>query len=319
MPKPSLIEHIGTGAFTTLLVDGNNCMHRNGHVFHGLTAPDKRPSGALYGCVSEIRKLTAHHKFRDIVFVIDAGIPQFRMDLVQKHAEKGNGYKAKRSEKRNPVQEKIYKAVKAQLDYCHEVFESVGITVARAQGFEADDLIGSIVQSLPETKFLVCSNDKDMLQLARLKNCNVWSPSTNQIVEKPEKSYLLKRAMIGDSSDNIPGIRGIGKETANKIIEELGFEGRRPDELLAVLDPNITSHKKILDNAKRLKDYYKATSLRETRDCHKSATVITGKYDSSAMKKMCIKYGFKQFREQFDTMVRQFGKVAERKRTVSGQ
>jgi 5'-3' exonuclease len=291
-----------------LIVDTNNLIHRNAHAFHGLTAPDGRPSGALYGAISEMRKWCARFPVGGILMCVDAGKPKFRVQLVEKWAEEGDGYKAHRKERRDKKQEEIYEAAIAQLDYCDEAFTPFGIHVLRAKGFEADDLIGSIARNVP-SPVIVCSGDKDMLQLID-ERISVLNPATGELAKKPAGNYALCRAVSGDASDNIPGVPGVAEGWHNRIATAAGLvEVTGPKRFCRLLKEWVKTQDKppkkaldILENRDRLIDYYRAMDLRRTIQCYESAEVIMGTWDSAKADKMCKRFAFRQFREAWDRM-----------------
>jgi 5'-3' exonuclease len=298
------------------VVDCNNAIHRSAHVFNGLTAPDGRPSGALYGVITEMRKWSAMYNVGGIIMCVDAGKPAFRVQLIEKWAEEGDGYKAHRKEKRDKKSEQIYQEAIAQLDYCDEVFAPFGIHTLRAKGFEADDLIGSIARNTT-CQVIVCSGDKDMLQLIDGERINVLNPSTGELAKKPSGNYGLQRAVAGDSSDNIPGVPGVAEGWFSKITTLAGLEEvtgpKRYTRLLKEwADGQDKVPKKaqaILDNRDRLVDYYKAMDLRRTINCYEAAEVIPGQWDAAKADKLCKKYAFRQFREDWSRMVKWMQRV----------
>jgi len=323
----SIGDCITEGGRKVLLVDGNNALARNGHVFHGLEAKDGRPTGAIYGAVKEVRKLVAEFNCTSAIFCLDSGVPTFRKQLVEKHAAarpdgQPNGYKEQRSRQRSAKQEETRDAWQAQLDYCHEVFNPLGVHVASAAGFEGDDLIGSIAQSFKKKRFLVCSSDKDLLQLTRLSRVEVYSPTIHELVEdRVPRCYTLMRAIEGDSSDNIPGVPGVGEAMVASVFKEADLmECGKPSEAVAKIiewldsEPDvpkriITAANKIVDERKRFMDYWKAISLVRTKGCHEQATVHYGAFDKDEAYQVCKAYDFREFRQEWDVMQRTFGNL----------
>lgn len=302
-----------------LLVDLNNAIHRSAHTHAGLTAPDGRPSGALYGVIKEIKKLAIEYKLKSIICCKDAGIPDFRRQCIDNWADEGDGYKAHRKEKRDRKSEQIYQEAKAQLSYAHEVLNPLGIHVVFRKGYEADDLLGSIPAMHETQRFVVASGDKDMQQLGRMKNVRVWNSNMQEEVDRPPKNFVLVKAIVGDKSDNIPGVPGVGEKGVPKIIEMAGLQERTMPrkfckqlrEWASKQDKIPSQVQKILDNEDRLADYFRAMDLRRTEACATEATIFPGEWDAKAAMKMCKRYAFKQFMLEWASIERTLGKVAQ--------
>ncbi len=207
-----------------LLLDGFNLAFRSYYALPDLTRSDGFPTGALHGWVKTLWKLEDMERPDRIAVFFDEGGSD-------RHLEVLADYKANRTE--------MPEALSQQLESLREVTRLMGYPVVSQRGVEADDLIASAARKLAsdEERVVVVSADKDLAQLV----CeHIWqllpAPTANPrlgwrrldrdgVVAKfgvpPEKipDYL---ALVGDSSDNIPGVAGVGPKTAARWITEYG-------------------------------------------------------------------------------------------------
>ena len=178
------------------------------------------PTNALYGFTSMILKLLDEDEDVGIGVVWDAGMPKFRTDIYPE-------YKAHRSA--------MPEELKAQLDHLDEILDAMNIHAMRAEGFEADDVLATLSKRVPEGIELgIVTGDQDAMQLVD-GNVKVLrttrgvselkSYGREQVVEEygvtPEQIPDYK-ALVGDSSDNIPGVRGIGPKGAATLLRQFG-------------------------------------------------------------------------------------------------
>jgi DNA polymerase-1 len=152
-----------------------------------------------------------------VLAALDSQKPTFR-------SEEFSNYKAQRKE--------MDEELKVQIPYVFQAINLLGIQTINCEGYEADDVIGTLVTNLKnEAEVYIVSNDKDMWQLID-KNVFVLIPNTKGTFEKIDEAEALKRlefdkkrlvdfkALRGDTSDNIPGVYGIGEVTAKKLISK---------------------------------------------------------------------------------------------------
>lgn len=203
-----------------LVIDGNNLAHRAKHVF-SLTSQGEDVSvlyGFLYVLISYIKKFEPTS-----VFVAwDGGIPKYRVTLVPE-------YKANRVRgKDDPL---AYEIFRDQLNMLHDVLPFLGVISCRNYGSEADDLIYHVTRIANVKSAIVVSNDKDLLQTIT-DVTSVYVPSVkdggrlvtkenlSSVIPVKKRNYINWRALQGDSSDNIPGVRMVGESTATKLLSE---------------------------------------------------------------------------------------------------
>ncbi|HDS11756.1 MAG TPA: DNA polymerase I, partial [Candidatus Wirthbacteria bacterium] len=204
-----------------LLVDGNSLAHRAFHAFPELTSPDGQRVNAVYGFTLIL--LNALKKFSPgyMAVAFDLPAPTFR------HLEYSE-YKANRPETDRDLVE--------QFGLIKEVVKAFNIPIYEVEGFEADDVLGSLARgfaNLDENlEIIIASSDRDIFQLIN-DQVSVYTSGrrmTDELVVEPiafkirygfsPKQLVDYKALVGDSSDNIPGVKGIGEKTATKLIKE---------------------------------------------------------------------------------------------------
>lgn len=202
---------------TLVLIDGNALIHRAFHALPPLKTKKGKLVNAVYGFISILFKSIQELKPDYLAAAFDLPGPTFR-DLEYKD------YKAKRVK----APQELYD----QIPLVKEIVKSLNIPIYEKKGFEADDIIGTIVSKIRNTKYqirtTIITGDLDVLQLVD-KNTVVYKDPL--IYDEPaiKKRYDLKPGQIidlkglkGDASDNIVGVPGIGEKTALKLIKKFG-------------------------------------------------------------------------------------------------
>lgn len=205
------------------LLDGTALAYRAHFAMQrtGLTTPEGLPCGATYGFSNTLRSILASENPERIVVAFDPKGPTFRHKQFVE-------YKATR--------EKIPDELVAQLDWLRDVVRAHGIPIFEVPGYEADDVIGTL--SLEAEKrgwdVMIVSGDKDMMQLVSPKVTlyNVFKPGGGVLLESFEAvqekfgtdpAHVIDvLAIMGDASDNVPGVKGIGEKGAIKLIQQFG-------------------------------------------------------------------------------------------------
>jgi DNA polymerase-1 len=204
----------------SVIVDTFNFLHRAYHAIpKSFRAPDDTPTNAVYGVTSMLISLINETRPDCIVAALDSRKPTFR-------SEEFSNYKAQRKEMEDDL--------KVQIPLVFESMDLLGILKINCEGYEADDVIGTLVTKLEseeQNQIYIVSNDRDMWQLIS-KNVFVLIPNTKGGFDKIDEEEALKRlefdkkhlvdykALRGDTSDNIPGVYGIGEVTAKKLISQ---------------------------------------------------------------------------------------------------
>ena len=206
---------------TLLLIDANSLIHRSFHALPPFTAPGGEPTGALYGLSSILLKIAKEQEPDYWVAAFDRPEPTFRKELFR-------DYKAHRPKAPDELVSQIIRA--------HELFEKFGIKTYEQPGFEADDLIAALAKHFkPEKglKIIILTGDLDTLQLVTDDKIMVETPKkgVSEMIIYNEKAvrerYALNpeqlpdyKGLVGDSSDNIAGVLGIGPKTAGRLLGE---------------------------------------------------------------------------------------------------
>jgi len=206
---------------TLLLIDANSLIHRSFHALPPFTSPKGEPTGALYGLSSILLKIIKEQKPDYWAAAFDRPEPTFRKKLFKE-------YKAQRP--------KAPDELISQLIRAHEVFEKFGIKTFEQPGFEADDLIAALAKHFKDEKDLkavILTGDLDTLQLVEDGKVEVETPKkgVSEIMiynrKAVQERYGLNpeqlpdyKALVGDKSDNILGVPGIGPKTASRLLQE---------------------------------------------------------------------------------------------------
>ncbi|MDH3390475.1 MAG: DNA polymerase I [Desulfobulbaceae bacterium] len=199
------------------LVDGSAYFYRAYHAVAPLTTANGLPTHAAYGFTNILFRIIKEKSPEFLAVAFDAKGPNFRHEMY-------SDYKANRP----PMPDDLA----VQIPYIKRIVEAHNILTMEEQGVEADDLIASAARQLVAAghKVIVVSGDKDLLQLVG-DNIVVWEPMKDVVLDSEgvKKKYNLYPymlldffALMGDKSDNIPGIPGIGPKSAEKLINEFG-------------------------------------------------------------------------------------------------
>lgn len=225
---------------TLLLVDGHAIIHRAYHALPPLHNKDGIPTNAVYGFFSMLHKAIIDFKPDYLVVAFDTPKPTFRKELY-------TSYQATRPEMVDDLKPQI-KLIKTLLDKAH-------IARMEKEGYEADDVIGTIAHHSKDNdlRVLILTGDKDIMQLAQ-PNITIMSPQlglSNIKLYTPEEVELklgIKpnqipdfKSLAGDPSDNYPGAQGIGVKTAAKLLQQFQTVENLYKHLDEVENPKIKS------------------------------------------------------------------------------
>ncbi|MEK6198343.1 MAG: DNA polymerase I [Desulfobacterales bacterium] len=199
------------------LVDGSAYFYRAYHAVAPLTTANGLPTHAAYGFTNILFRIIKEKSPEFLAVAFDAKGPNFRHAMY-------SDYKANRP----PMPDDLA----VQIPYIKRIVEAHNILTMEEQGVEADDLIASAARQLVAAghKVIVVSGDKDLLQLVG-DNIIVWEPMKDVVMDSEgvKKKYNVYPdmlldffALMGDKSDNIPGVPGIGPKSAEKLINEFG-------------------------------------------------------------------------------------------------
>ncbi len=200
---------------TLYLVDGSSYLHRAFHAIRNLSNSKGFPTNAVFGFTNMLLKLIDEKSPQYLAIAFDARGPNFRHEIYKE-------YKANRP----PMPEDMF----LQVPYIKDVISGMNITALEKEGYEADDIIGTI-SNMAENKGLdvvIVSGDKDFRQLITEKT-SMWDPMSERLIDQEsiKRDYGIEpgqmievMALSGDSSDNIPGIPGVGEKTALALIKQ---------------------------------------------------------------------------------------------------
>ena len=208
---------------TLVILDAHAILHRAFHALPDFSSPTGEPTGALYGVTTMLLKIIEDFKPEYIVACYDLPEPTYRHTAFE-------GYKAKR--------QKTDDSLVAQIERSRDIFAAFGIQIFEKPAFEADDMLGSIahlMKARSDIRVIIASGDMDTLQCVDKKRVQVYT-----LKKGIKDTILYDEAMVkerfgfgptsvpdykglrGDTSDNIPGIVGIGEKTGTILISEFG-------------------------------------------------------------------------------------------------
>lgn len=209
-----------------MLIDANALIHRFFHALPPFTGPDGQPTNALYGLAGVLLKIFREQKPDYVAAAFDRPEKTFR-------EEEYKEYKIHRP----PAAKELV----SQIVLAHDAFNRYKIKTFEIPGFEADDIVGTLAEKfkrspeLAEGKIVIMSGDLDVLQLVENEKIvgRMFKTGITETVDYGEKAvearYGLKpkqlpdyKGLVGDPSDNIPGIKGVGPKTASTLLKEFG-------------------------------------------------------------------------------------------------
>lgn len=202
---------------TLFLIDGSAYIYRAYHAIRNLSNSKGLPTNAIFGFARILIKLIENWAPKYVVMVFDAKGPTFRHDLYK-------DYKATRPPMPDDLQ--------VQIPYIKQITKAFNLPVIEIPGYEADDIIGTLAYRAEESGFasVMVTGDKDFLQLVTDKSI-IWDPMKDKVTDlnsfKKEFGLMPKQmidvmGLSGDTSDNVPGVPGIGPKTALDLIKTFG-------------------------------------------------------------------------------------------------
>ena len=233
-----------------ILVDGSSYLYRAYHALPPLTNSKNQPTGAIKGVISMIKKILIDHPESPLAVVFDAKGKTFRHEMYSE-------YKANRP----PMPEDLVQ----QIEPIHKIISLMGIKLIMIPGVEADDVIGTLAEQAREKKLntVISTGDKDMTQLV-CENVSVVNTMSGELLNE---NGVLKKfgvgpalitdylALIGDKSDNVPGVDKVGPKTAVKWLNEYNdIEGikKNAESIGGKVGENLRSSIEMLDLAHEL-------------------------------------------------------------------
>ena len=210
-----------------LLLDSNSLMHRAYHALPNLKSSKGLYTGAIYGFLSILLRLIKEQKPTHIAAAFDLHGPTFRHEMFK-------DYKATRK----PMDEEL----RQQVEPLKQLITAMGIKIVSLQGYEGDDILGTLSKRFDD-ECIIVTGDRDSFQLVSPTTKVFWTKKGVSDIEVYDEERLLQdgftvsqfidyKALRGDTSDNVPGIPGVGEKTAKQLLEKYGSL----DEILAHAD-----------------------------------------------------------------------------------
>ena len=236
-----------------VLIDGHSILHRAFYGIPDLTNAEGLHTNAIYGFLNILFKLLEEEKPQYLVVAFDVHAPTFRHKMFE--AYKGT---------RKPMADEL----REQVPVIKEVLQAMGVKVVEQAGLEADDILGTLAKRCETNGMVVSviSGDRDLLQLATDK-IQIRIPKTKRGTTEIENYYAKDvkeryqvtpiefidvKGLMGDSSDNIPGVPSVGEKTATKIIVEYGSIENAYEHVEELTPPRA---------AKALREHYELAKL----------------------------------------------------------
>lgn len=288
-----------------ILVDGSNFIYRAFYALPQLTSPDGNPVGAVYGFCSMLISLLGKHESDLFCVALDAGRDTFRKEIYPE-------YKNNRDE--TPAD------LKSQFPILIEACRAFGVPVIETVGYEADDIIATIATKLSQQNYEVriIASDKDLMQLID-ENIYLFDPMKSKVIK--EKEVLEKygvapyqmvslQALMGDSTDNIPGIQGVGPKTAAKLLNQFQSLENIYNEIENVTPPKLKE--KLINQKDMVKISEKLVTLCRNVPIDKDFSNFKINLNPEETKNFLDKYKFNSLVKRFEKQTNQIEKRQRR-------
>ncbi|MFB4358813.1 DNA polymerase I [Pantoea sp. BS_4] len=278
-----------------ILVDGSSYLYRAYHAFPPLTNSAGEPTGAMYGVLNMLKSLLVQYSPTHVAVVFDAKGKTFRDELFEH-------YKSHRP----PMPDDL----RSQIEPLHEMVRAMGLPLLAVSGVEADDVIGTLALEAEKKGYsvLISTGDKDMAQLVT-PAITLINTMTNTILgpEEVEQKYGVPPtliidflAMMGDSSDNIPGVPGVGEKTAQALLQGLGGMQSIYDNLDKVADLSFRGAKTMATKLEQNREvaflsYQLATIKTDVALDQPCEALTVGEPDIQALQALFSRYEFRRW------------------------
>lgn len=284
-----------------ILVDGSSYLYRAYHAFPPLTNSAGEPTGAMYGVLNMLHSLLLQYQPSYIAVVFDAKEKTFRNELFAE-------YKSHRP----PIPDNL----RTQIKPLYKIIKAMGLPLLITPGVEADDVIGTLAREagIAGHPVLISTGDKDMAQLVT-PNVTLINTMNNTILRPqgvcdkygiPPKLIIDFLALMGDASDNIPGVPGVGKKTAKALLQSLGGLDVLYDNLSSIATLSFRGAKTMADKLKQNKEIaylsYKLATIKTNVKLEVSyADLNISAPDIEVLQKLFKRYEFKRWLMNLET------------------
>ena len=288
-------QHESSKKKLAILVDGSSFIYRAFYALPQLTDPNGNPVGAVYGFCSMLISLFDKHKSDLFCVALDAGRDTFRRDIYPE-------YKSNREE--TPAD------LKSQFPVLVEACNAFGVPMIEMVGYEADDIIATIATELAQNNYEVriVASDKDLMQLVD-NNIYLFDPIKSKIIKENEvrekyevspNQMVALQALMGDSTDNIPGIPGVGPKTAAKLLNKFHSLENIYNEIENVTPPKLKEkliqNREMVEVSEQLVTLYRKVPVSE--DFSKLRIDINAERTNDFLKKYKFNSLIKRFEKQ---------------------
>ncbi len=282
---------------TIYIIDGHSQMYRAYYApFRDLTSPTGEPTRATRVFCSMLIKFISEHRPKYLAMAVDS--PTETLHRRQEYAE----YKVTRK----PMPEDL----PPQIDRILQIVDALGIPILRVEGYEADDIIATAAERFAgeETPVVAISRDKDLEQLVG-PGFSLYDPMKDEVIDAeavsknrgyPPEKVVDALALAGDTSDNVPGVPGVGPKTAAKLLAEYGSAEQvvaHADELTPKLAENVREHAETINLSKRLVTLERHVPVELDPDRMRFDGL-----NGDALRPIFAELGFKRLLEQLDQM-----------------
>lgn len=280
-----------------VIIDGNAILHRAFHAMPPLTTRNGEPINAVYGLVSMFLRIIQDLKPEAIVVTFD---------------EKEKTFRHKEFESYQSQRPPTHEDLSSQFEKARDFFKATNVPVYSKPGYEADDVIGTLAKQAteiqsksPTDEVVIVTGDRDLLQLVDdKKNIKLYMPvvglsnaklyGEKEVKERmgvPANLIPDYKALVGDPSDNYPGVMGIGPKTAEKLLVEFGSVDKIYTHLTEI-EPKI--RQKLESNKNEAKLFHRlATVVRDVPIKIDFPQMEKWKIDSPDVLKLFEEFGFK--------------------------
>ena len=284
-----------------ILVDGSSFIYRAFYALPQLTDPNGNPVGAVYGFCSMLISLFDKHKSDLFCVALDAGRNTFRRDIYPE-------YKSNREE--TPVD------LKSQFPVLIEACNAFGVPIIEMTGYEADDIIATIATKLSEKNYEVriVASDKDLMQLIN-DNVYLFDPIKSKVIKETEvrekygvspNQMIALQALMGDSTDNVPGVPGVGPKTAAKLLSKFHSLENIYNEIENITPPKLKE--KLIQNEKLVKISEQLVTLCRSTPISEDFSKLKVDLNLERTNDFLKKYKFSSLMKRFEKQVNRIEK-----------
>ena len=281
-----------------VLVDGSSYLYRAFHALPPLTTSTGLPTGAVKGVIAMMRRMVKDYPNSPVVVVFDAKGKTFRDEL---YAE----YKSHRP----PMPDEL----RQQIEPIHEIIRAMGLPLLMVDGVEADDVIGTLAleSAAKQRDVVISTGDKDMAQLVG-EHVSLVNTMTETILDRqgvidkfgvPPELIIDYLALIGDKSDNIPGVPGVGEKTALAMLQGIGGLEPLYSDLEKVRDLGFRGAKKMPEKLAEYREqadlsYLLATIKTDVALAQGADSLVNGEPDNNRLLSWFRKLELKAWTEE---------------------